>query len=44
VLDLVNGTLVSLEKNGSAAKIYDKWFGSGALVNVPRGFKIVAGK
>jgi polar amino acid transport system substrate-binding protein len=44
VLDLVNGTLVSLEKNGSAAKIYDKWFGSGALVNVPRGFKIVNGQ
>jgi polar amino acid transport system substrate-binding protein len=44
VLDLVNGTLVSLEKNGSAAKIYDKWFGSGALVNVPRGFKITVGK
>jgi polar amino acid transport system substrate-binding protein len=44
VLNLVNGTLVSLEKSGAAAKIYDKWFGSGALVNVPRGFKIVAGK
>lgn len=44
VLNLVNTTLVALEKDGSAAKIYDKWFGSGALVNVPRGFKIVAGK
>lgn len=44
LLDLVNDTLVSLEKDGSAAKIYDKWFGSGALVNVPRGFKIAAGK
>jgi polar amino acid transport system substrate-binding protein len=44
VLNLVNTTLVALEKDGSAARIYDKWFGSGALVNVPRGFKIVAGK
>ena len=44
VLDLVNGTLLGLEKNGSAARIYDKWFGSGALVNVPRGFKITLGK
>ena len=44
VLDLVNNTLVALEKDGSAARIYDKWFGSGALVNVPRGFQIVAGK
>jgi len=44
LLDLVNDTLVSLEKDGSAAKIYDKWFGSGAIVNVPRGFSIVAGK
>lgn len=44
LLDLVNGVLVASEKDGSAAKIYDKWFGSGALVNVPRGFKIEAGK
>jgi polar amino acid transport system substrate-binding protein len=44
VLDLVNTTLLALEKNGSAAKIYDQWFGSGALVNVPRPFKIAAGK
>ena len=44
VLDLVNTTLLALEKDGSAAKIYDKWFGSGALVNVPRGFTIQAGK
>jgi polar amino acid transport system substrate-binding protein len=44
LLDLVNGTLVALEADGTAAKMYDKWFGSGALVNVPRGFKIVAGK
>jgi len=44
VLDLVNGTLVVLEKSGAAARIYDQWFGSGALVNLPRGFKITAGK
>ena len=44
MLDLVNGSLVTLEKSGQAARIYDKWFGSGALVNVPRGFKIAAGK
>jgi polar amino acid transport system substrate-binding protein len=44
LLDQVNGTLVALEKDGRAAKIYDHWFGSGAVVNVPRGFKIVAGK
>ena len=44
VLDLINSTLVALEKDGSAARIYDQWFGSGALVNVPRGFRIEAGK
>jgi polar amino acid transport system substrate-binding protein len=44
LLDLVNDVLVTSEKDGSAAKIYNKWFGSGALVNVPRGFKIEAGK
>jgi len=44
ILDLVDGSLIALEKSGQAAKIYDKWFGSGALVNVPRGFKITVGK
>jgi polar amino acid transport system substrate-binding protein len=40
VLDLVNATLLELEANGNAAKIYDKWFGSGAAVPAPRNFKI----
>jgi polar amino acid transport system substrate-binding protein len=44
VLDLVNSTLVELEKNGTAAKFYDHWFGSGAKVPAPRNFKIEAGK
>ena len=44
VLDLVNSTLVSLEKDGSAAKYYDHWFGSGAAVPAPRNFVIEAGK
>lgn len=44
LLDLVNDVLVQSEKDGSAAKIYDKWFGSGAIVSVPRGFKIEEGK
>jgi len=44
VLDLVNSTLVALEKDGTAAKFYDHWFGSGAAVPAPRNFKIEAGK
>ena len=44
VLDLVNSTLVTLEKDGTAAKFYDHWFGSGAAVPAPRNFKIEAGK
>ena len=43
-VDFVNKTLLEMEKTGEAKKIFDKWFGSGALGNVPRGFKIEAGK
>ena len=44
LLDLVNNTLIELEADGSAAKFYDTWFGSGAAVPSPRVFKIEAGK
>jgi len=44
LLDLVNATLLELEANGNAAKIYDKWFGSGAAVPAPRNFTIKATK
>jgi polar amino acid transport system substrate-binding protein len=44
LLDLVNNALVELEANGSAAKFYDHWFGSGAANPAPRVFKIEAGK
>ncbi len=44
VLDSINGILVSLEKDGTAAKIYDKWFGSGTKTPQPRTFTIAAPK
>lgn len=38
----INQTLVGLEKNGKAVKIYNKWFGKGTETPLPRSFKIVA--
>jgi polar amino acid transport system substrate-binding protein len=43
LLDVVNETLIDLEKSGEAAKIYDKWFGSGRDAPQPRLFTITAG-
>jgi len=43
-LDLVNQTLLEMEKNGEAAKIFDKWFGPASARPMERRFKITAGK
>jgi polar amino acid transport system substrate-binding protein len=40
LLDAVNGTLKSLEANGSAAKIYDQWFGPSSRAPLPRLYRI----
>jgi len=40
LLNTVNETLVGLESNGSAAKIYDQWFGPASKAPLPRLFKI----
>ncbi|GGY06434.1 ABC transporter substrate-binding protein [Paludibacterium paludis] len=40
LLALVNQTLHDLEKNGSAAKIYDRWFGPSAKAPLPRDYRI----
>jgi len=44
VLKQINAILISLEKNGTAAKIYDKWFGSGSKTPQRRDFTIVSAK
>ncbi|MFJ1259913.1 ABC transporter substrate-binding protein [Cupriavidus sp. CuC1] len=36
----VNSVLQSMEKSGEAAKIFDKWLGTGTQYNMHRGFKI----
>lgn len=36
----VNGLFESMEKSGEAAKIFDKWLGTGTIYNLKRGFKI----
>lgn len=36
----VNGVLESMEKSGEAAKIFDKWLGTGTTYNMKRGFRI----
>lgn len=40
LLNVVNETLVGLEANGSASKIYDQWFGPNSHAPLPRLFKI----
>lgn len=40
LLDVVNQTLTGLEANGSAAKIYNQWFGPKSRAPLPRLFKI----
>jgi polar amino acid transport system substrate-binding protein len=40
LLSIVNETLVNLEANGNAAKIYDQWFGPASKAPLPRLFRI----
>ena len=40
----VNDTLLEMEKNGEARKIFEKWFGPTSDVPMKRNFKITAGK
>jgi polar amino acid transport system substrate-binding protein len=42
LLNIVNKTLVDMEKDGRAGQIYDAWFGSGSRTPLPRQFKILA--
>jgi polar amino acid transport system substrate-binding protein len=43
-VDFVNKTLLEMEKNGEAAKIFNKWFGPDTQFHLQRTFQIVAGK
>jgi len=44
-LDFVNKTLLEMEKNGEAKKIFNKWFGPNSKTPLKRGsFRITAGK
>jgi polar amino acid transport system substrate-binding protein len=40
----VNDTLLEMERNGEAKKIFEKWFGPNSDVPLKRNFKITAGK
>ena len=40
LINHVNGVLQSMEKSGEAAKIFDKWLGTGTTFNLKRGFKV----
>jgi polar amino acid transport system substrate-binding protein len=42
LLGVVNRTLLALENDGQAAKIYDAWFGAGSKTPQARNFKIAA--
>jgi polar amino acid transport system substrate-binding protein len=44
LLNQVNQTLLGLEADGGAARIYDRWFGKGSAAPQPRGFTIAAPK
>jgi len=44
LVDFVNKTLLEMEKNGEAKKIFEKWFGPTSDVPMKRNFKISAGK
>jgi polar amino acid transport system substrate-binding protein len=44
LVDFVNKTLLEMEKNGEAAKIFDKWFGPRSDFHQKRNFKITADK
>jgi polar amino acid transport system substrate-binding protein len=43
-VDFVNKTVVEMEKNGEAKRIFEKWFGPSTPFHLKRTFKIVAGK
>jgi polar amino acid transport system substrate-binding protein len=43
-LNVVNRTLLEMEKRGEAKKIFDKWFGPGSPTPMKRTFKITAKK
>lgn len=43
-VDFINETLLELEKNGQARKIFDKWFGPGIPTPLKRNFIITADK
>jgi polar amino acid transport system substrate-binding protein len=44
-LDFVNKTLLEMEKNGEAKKLFNKWFGPNSKTPLKRGdFRITAGK
>lgn len=40
LLDAVNAILLGLEADGTAGKIYDRWFGAGSATPEPRSFAI----
>jgi polar amino acid transport system substrate-binding protein len=44
LVELVNKTLLEMEKNGEAAKIFDKWFGPKSEAPLKRSFTISAKK
>jgi polar amino acid transport system substrate-binding protein len=43
-VNFVNKTILEMEKNGEAAKIFNKWFGPGTAFHLQRTFKITADK
>jgi polar amino acid transport system substrate-binding protein len=40
LIKAVNDVLTGMEKSGEAAKIFDKWLGTGTQYNLQRNFKI----
>lgn len=44
LVDLVNQTILEMEKNGEAKAIFEKWFGPSSQAPLKRNFKITAGK
>ena len=42
MLDFVNRTLLEMEQNGEAARIFDKWFGPASDAPLKRNFRITA--
>lgn len=44
LVELVNKTILEMEKNGEAAKIFEKWFGPQSQAPLKRSFKITEAK